>query len=201
MWISLGFFQRCNPTDHVYQKNKFVIIYPIILIGPGIGHSATSLALSLSFSRDLYDSSRRVDHAVVIHGVGLDEISPLGPATILEIKNTAPEGEPKTYTQQKFTFDPLTVGIPRCDVLDLKGGGPVENADEFRKVLLGGSHTNAKRDSIVLNAGVGVYVYGLTESIEEGCKLARKTLESGKATEVLEKWVETSQAIRAEETA
>jgi len=143
----------------------------------------------------------RVDHAVVIHGVGLDEISPLGPATILEIKNTAPEGEPKTYTQQKFTFDPLTVGIPRCDVLDLKGGGPVENADEFRKVLLGGSHTNAKRDSIVLNAGVGVYVYGLTESIEEGCKLARKTLESGKATEVLEKWVETSQAIRAEETA
>ena len=29
----------------------------------------------------------RVDHAVVIHGVGLDEFSPLGPATIVEIKN------------------------------------------------------------------------------------------------------------------
>lgn len=28
----------------------------------------------------------RVDHAVVIHGVGLDEISPLGPATILEVR-------------------------------------------------------------------------------------------------------------------
>jgi len=27
----------------------------------------------------------KVDHAVVIHGVGLDEISPLGPATILEV--------------------------------------------------------------------------------------------------------------------
>ena len=27
----------------------------------------------------------RVDHAVIIHGVGLDEISPLGPATILEV--------------------------------------------------------------------------------------------------------------------
>lgn len=27
----------------------------------------------------------RVEHAVVIHGVGLDEISPLGPATILEV--------------------------------------------------------------------------------------------------------------------
>ena len=29
----------------------------------------------------------RVDHAVVIHGVGLDEISPLGPATIVEVSS------------------------------------------------------------------------------------------------------------------
>lgn len=28
----------------------------------------------------------KVDHAVIIHGVGLDEISPLGPATILEVR-------------------------------------------------------------------------------------------------------------------
>ena len=29
----------------------------------------------------------RVDHAVIIHGVGLDEISPMGPATILEVRH------------------------------------------------------------------------------------------------------------------
>ena len=29
----------------------------------------------------------KVDHAVVIHGVGLDEISPLGPATVLEVSD------------------------------------------------------------------------------------------------------------------
>jgi anthranilate phosphoribosyltransferase len=28
----------------------------------------------------------RIEHAVIIHGVGLDEISPLGPATILEVR-------------------------------------------------------------------------------------------------------------------
>ena len=28
----------------------------------------------------------RIDHAVVIHGMGLDEISPLGPATIIEVR-------------------------------------------------------------------------------------------------------------------
>eukprot|EP00588_Corethron_pennatum_P020146 CAMPEP_0194323572 /NCGR_PEP_ID=MMETSP0171-20130528/25830_1 /TAXON_ID=218684 /ORGANISM="Corethron pennatum, Strain L29A3" /LENGTH=361 /DNA_ID=CAMNT_0039082251 /DNA_START=41 /DNA_END=1126 /DNA_ORIENTATION=+ len=138
----------------------------------------------------------RVDHAVIVHGCGLDEISPVGPATILEIRNVAPDGEAKTYEKKTFSFDPLDVGIPRCDVLDLRGGGPEQNAEEFRLVLNGGEHTNAKRDSIVLNAGVGCYVYGLTDSIEGGVKLARKTLESGKAAEVLKKWIHSSQSIR-----
>lgn len=31
-----------------------------------------------------------------------------------------------------------------------------------------GSHTNAKRNAVLLNAGVGLYVYGKTNSIEEG---------------------------------
>ena len=139
----------------------------------------------------------RVEHAVIIHGVGLDEISPLGPATILEIKNVAPPGETKRYETNTFEFDPLTVGIPRCTLVDLKGGGPEENAQKFRDVLLGGTHTDAMRDAIVLNAGVGCYVYGLTESIEDGCQLARTTLESGRATEVLQQWIQVSQEIAA----
>lgn len=137
----------------------------------------------------------RVDHAVVIHGVGLDEISPLGPATIVEIKNTAPEGEEKVYTETTFKFDPLDIGIDRCKVEDLKGGGPVENAEEFKKVLLGGDESNAKRDSIVLNAGVGCYVYGLASTIAEGCALAREVLNSGKATDTLNEWIKTSQSV------
>jgi len=137
----------------------------------------------------------RVDHAVVIHGVGLDEISPLGPAIMIEIKNTASEGEKRVYEEKVIKFDPLDVDIPRCKVEDLKGGGPVENAEEFRKVLLGGDHTNAKRDSIVLNAGVGCYVYGLVDSIPEGCSLARETLNSGKADDKLKEWIECSQAV------
>mmetsp|Transcript_34238 Transcript_34238/g.36999 ORF Transcript_34238/g.36999 Transcript_34238/m.36999 type:complete len:434 (-) Transcript_34238:201-1502(-) len=139
----------------------------------------------------------RVDHAVIIHGVGLDEISPLGPATLVEIKNTASVGEPKVYDTKTFEFDPLSVGIPRCVVGDLKGGGPKENADAFKEVLQGGSHTNAKRDSIVLNAGVGNYIYGLEgcTTIEAGIQKARTTLEAGTAATLLEKWITVSQDI------
>lgn len=43
-----------------------------------------------------------IEHGVVIHGVGLDEISPLGPSTIFEIKNTAAPGQPKKYTTSRY---------------------------------------------------------------------------------------------------
>jgi len=81
-------------------------------------------------------------------------------------------------------------------VEDLRGGEPTQNAKEFELVLTGGEYeTNAKKDSIVLNAGVGCYVYGLTETIEEGCALAKKTLISGKAEEVLKNWRAVSKEI------
>lgn len=65
-------------------------------------------------------------------------------------------------------------------------------------VLEGGEYSNnAKKDSIVLNAGVGCYVYGLANTIEEGCALARKTLIEGKAAEVLKKWKSVSNEIAA----
>jgi anthranilate phosphoribosyltransferase len=119
-----------------------------------------------------------------------------------QIKNTAAPGEPKKYETKTFEFDPEeAVGIPRCELIDLKGGGPQENADKFLAVLKGGDHTDAKRDSIVLNAGVGCYVYGLTPTIEEGCALARRTLEDGKAADLLQEWIKVSQRVASSETA
>jgi len=173
------------------------------ILGPMINAAGAQRAVIGVFHEELIELMAgalqmvgKVDHAVVIHGVGLDEISPLGPATILEIKNIAPEGDvEKKYERKEYTFDPLDVGIQRCKVEDLKGGGPEQNAIEFRKVLDGGGHSNAKRDSIVLNAGVGCYIYGLSDSIQDGCQLARTVLESGKASEKLEEWIACSQAI------
>ena len=115
-----------------------------------------------------------------------------------QIKNTAPKGQTKVYETKTFEFDPLSIGIPRCELIDLKGGGPEENAEKFKSVLEGGPHTDAKRDSIVLNAGMGCYVYGLAPTIEEGCQMARATLESGKASDLLQKWIEASQRIANE---
>mmetsp|Transcript_5508 Transcript_5508/g.7575 ORF Transcript_5508/g.7575 Transcript_5508/m.7575 type:complete len:398 (+) Transcript_5508:52-1245(+) len=136
-----------------------------------------------------------IDHAVVIHGCGLDEISPMGPSKIVEVKNVAAPGKPKRYRTRTMTFDPKSLGIPRCTVEDLKGGEARENAAEMRAVLAGGDHTNAKRDAVVLNAGVGLYVYGLEPSIKRGVERAYEVLKSGKALEQLNLWISTSKSI------
>lgn len=95
----------------------------------------------------------------------------------------------------RYLFDPQTINIPRCKIEDLKGGDVDENAQALRDVLSGGNFSNAKRDSILLNAGVGVYVYGLASSIEEGVQVARDVLYSGKAIDKLNEWISTSQKI------
>jgi len=141
----------------------------------------------------------RIDHAVVIHGCGLDEISPLGPSRIVEVRNTAPPGVlPKVYGRREYEFDPVSVGIDRCHIEDLKGGGPDENAHKFREVLSGGSARDAKRDAVILNAGFGCYVYGKVDTVEEGCELARAALESGRAAAKLDDWIRASREIAAE---
>ena len=99
------------------------------------------------------------------------------------------------YESKKFEFDPLSINVPRCVIEDLKGGGPEENAQALRDVLAGGEYTNAKRDAVLLNAGVGCYVYGLANSISEGVDVARKTLYAGKGIEALDKWITTTQNV------
>jgi len=39
----------------------------------------------------------QIDHGLIVHGCGLDEVSPLGPSDIYEIKNVAPKGAAKRY--------------------------------------------------------------------------------------------------------
>ena len=78
---------------------------------------------------------------------------------------------------------------------DFLGGDEAENAQALRDVLAGGAQSDAKRDAVVLNAGVGLYVYGLAASIGDGVALARRVLESGAAVTLLDKWIAKTQAL------
>ena len=59
-------------------------------------------------------------HAMVVHGApGMDEVSPLGPTQVIEIRGD------KT---KEWTIEPSRFGLGKIKVEDLAGGPPAENA-------------------------------------------------------------------------
>ncbi|HWN41788.1 MAG TPA: anthranilate phosphoribosyltransferase [Thermoanaerobaculia bacterium] len=110
------------------------------------------------------------EHALVVHGDGLDEITTTGPTTVSEVR----DGEVRTYT-----LEPERFGLRRVRVEDLAGGMPEDNAALMRRVF--GGESGPLADVTALNAGAAIYVAGLAPSLEEGVETARSVLASGAA--------------------
>ncbi len=123
-----------------------------------------------------------VKRGMVVYGQDkLDEISLSAPTTVCEIK----DGWYKVYT-----ITPEDFGLTRCEKKDLVGGTPEENAKITRKILAG--EKGPKRDAVLMNAGASLYIGGKAASFAEGIKLAAEIIDSGKATETLNKFIEVS---------
>ena len=73
---------------------------------------------------------------------------------------------------------------------DLAGGTPEENAKITVGILKG--EKGHKRNAVLMNAGASLYIGGKAESMEEGIRLAAELIDSGKAYETLEKFIEVS---------
>eukprot|EP00939_MAST-03C_sp_MAST-3C-sp1_P001521 g1521.t1 len=126
-----------------------------------------------------------VEHALVVHCCGLDELAPLGIADAVEIR--------RGHGMKRIKIDVVDgIGIPKCTIADLRGGSKEVNARIIRGVLAGGEGARGPiADTIALNAGAGLYVAGLSASIKEGFEKASAVLKSGAAAKQLEKWSET----------
>ena len=114
----------------------------------------------------------------------MDEFTLTGPSTVSEIK----DGKVETYE-----ITPEQFGLKRCKIEDLQGGDGTVNA-QITKDILSGKERGAKREIVLLNAGAALYIGGKAESIEEGIRIARETIDSGKAMETLEAMVKATNA-------
>lgn len=117
-------------------------------------------------------------HTMVVHGEpGLDEISPLGPTRVIEIRNRVAE---------EWVLDPKAFGYGKGGESDLAGGGPDDNARIIIETLSGGG-TEAGRAAVVLNAAAAVYLSGKAASFGDGVETARDALERGLGMQALER--------------
>ncbi|MCP9484760.1 MAG: anthranilate phosphoribosyltransferase [Gaiellaceae bacterium MAG52_C11] len=146
-----------------------------------LGVYAPELAPTLAEALVRLDARR----AFVVHGAGgLDELSPTGPNLVCEVD----AGSVRSYE-----LDPLDLGISRCDPTELRGGDPTTNARALRDVLdsAGGGH----RSAVLLNAAGAIAAAGHAADLREGLELARHAVDSGAASERLERLVEFSNAV------
>jgi anthranilate phosphoribosyltransferase len=106
--------------------------------------------------------------ALVFHGNGTDELTTLGPTDVIEVYQGA---------QTRYQIKPETYGFKKASIEALKGGDAAYNAKVLMAVFNG--EKNAVRDTLALNAGVGLYITGHSDSIENGILAALKALDEG----------------------
>ena len=114
--------------------------------------------------------------AYVVHGGGIDELSPVGPNLVAEVV---------AGQVRERELDPeAELGIARCSIDELRGGSPAENAEAIRQVFEG--KNGGRRDAILLNAAGAIAASGHAADLREGLEVARRAIDSGAAGERLE---------------
>jgi hypothetical protein len=120
--------------------------------------------------------------AWVVHGAdGIDEISTTGYTKVSECRGGA---------VNTFYVHPADFGLAKAAPVELKGGDAADNAAIIRDVLAG--TRGARRDIVLLNAGVALFVAGRVMTIREGIAAAAAAVDSGAAGQRLQKMIESS---------
>ncbi|CAH0518021.1 unnamed protein product [Peronospora belbahrii] len=132
-----------------------------------------------------------------VHCAGLDELNSIGPADVVEVRSDTEE------PFRRYELRPEDVGVPAVTLEQLRGGDAAENAAEnaaiLRKTLSGGAASESPiGNTIAYNAGAGLYVYGLADSIKSGYEMAKKQLLSGEALTTLDNWAHVAQQLNTQ---
>ena len=120
--------------------------------------------------------------AVVVNGAGfMDEASLAGENELVLLDN----GD-----LIPFTLHPEEVNLPVYSNDAIKGGNAKDNAEILLDVLNG--KAGPYLDTVLLNAGLGLFANGAADSIQVGVTMARESIHSGAARERLERLVDFS---------
>lgn len=116
-----------------------------------------------------------IKRAWVVHGMdGIDELSISGPSRVIEVKGGA---------LAEFELTPADAGLDSSPLSALEGGTPDQNSAAIRELLEG--RAGPFRDVVLLNAGAGLHILGLAETLPDGVERARLAIDSGKAIRTL----------------
>lgn len=161
------------------------------ILGPLGNPAGATMQLMGVYAQELVEplakvlSNLGVKHGAVVHGYdGLDEITSSNKTLVCEIN----DGKFNTYT-----LDPKDYGINYSTPKELVGGDKNVNAKITRNILEG--EKGSKRNAVLLNAGMSLHLAKPELSIADGIEFAKELIDSGKALQELNTFVEYSHAV------
>lgn len=107
------------------------------------------------------------EHALVLHGDGMDEACLHGVTRLAEVRDGA---------VRRLDVRGTDFGYPAADPQKYGPLTPAESAQEARRILAGGD--GPRRQVVEFNAGLAIYVGGKANSIGNGILRARELLDS-----------------------
>lgn len=158
------------------------------VLGPLTNPAEAEAQVMGVFDKDLTEKLAKVlgklgcKNGLVVYGLdGLDEISTVGKTRITELEKRDIE---------TYEIEPEDFGISTAKPKEISGGNARKNAEILLRVLHGVK--GPKRDIVLLNSAAAIYVSGKANSIDEGSKIAKKSIESGRALSKLKDLVKLS---------
>ncbi|MAU96415.1 MAG: anthranilate phosphoribosyltransferase [Fulvimarina sp.] len=125
--------------------------------------------------------------AWVVHGDGLDEMTPTGTTHVAELKDGA---------ISEFSIDPEEAGVTRWKLHELKGGDGAHNAAALKAVLDGAP--GAYRDTVLLNAAGALVMAGVVPDLPAGVARAAEAIDAGRARDALDRLAGVTQKLGKE---
>jgi anthranilate phosphoribosyltransferase len=126
------------------------------------------------------------EHAWVVHGSGIDELTTAGVTTVAEWR----DGK-----VVEFEVSPEEAGLKSAHIEDLKGGEPAHNAALMRDLL--GGEQGPLRDIVLLNSAASLIVAGRAANLRQGAEMAAQAIDGGAARSVLDRLVAMTNESRA----
>ena len=117
------------------------------------------------------------ERAFVVHGERLDELPLDGSGVIFDVTSDGVVRRTVTVADH---------GLAEVDTQVLQGGDGEANA-ALIVAIFEGAETGARHDVVVLNAAASLLVAGRVSDLREGVEVARATIASGAARELLER--------------
>mgnify|MGYP000589686770 CR=1 FL=1 len=123
-------------------------------------------------------------HALIVHGAGLDEFALHGPSHVIGV-----DGNSLT----EYTVTPSDFGLSEYPLEAIVGGSPLENKAAIAAVF-NGQGQPAHQAAIAMNAGALLHLAGIADSFTQGAELALESMSLSKPMATIQASALLSQA-------